>query len=129
LLPFLPQISIMIVEDEPLIAYGLEMMLVDSGANVMGVCTSPQEAFSLLETKTPDFVLLDLVLRGEFGISLARELARRSIPFAFTTGAASDDRIPPELRNYPVLLKPYEPDTLVALVSSLTKQAEPPLEL
>lgn len=55
--------SILIVEDEALIASDLQMRLEDMGYRVVGVAATGKEALRLIAEKRPDLVLMDIVLR------------------------------------------------------------------
>ncbi|NJL24784.1 MAG: response regulator [Calothrix sp. SM1_5_4] len=64
-----------------------------------------QEAFSLISEKTPDVILVDVLLPGESGISLCRELrsrlSRADIPILMISGwdepdARTSRRLRPE---------------------------------
>jgi hypothetical protein len=60
--------------------------------------------------------LLDVDLNGERCWPIADALARRSIPFVFTTGFEASIVMPERFAEYPVLSKPYsEKDVLAVL--------------
>jgi two-component system, response regulator PdtaR len=66
---------VLIVEDEPLIAMHIEMMVKDFGYHVCGVATSTREAISLAATEHPHIALMDIHLAGSSsGIEAAQEL-------------------------------------------------------
>ena len=72
------QRSILIVEDELLIAQQLAFCLEDAGYRVTGTAVSVDEALELLQQEQPDLVLLDIHLEGSLdGIDLANELRNR----------------------------------------------------
>ena len=97
---------ILIVEDEPLIAFDNEVMLADLGYEVVATLDSFAQAIELLDKEDVDLVLTDLRLTGKrSGLDLAREAKERSIPVLFSTGFD----LPPEARTVAVgcLKKPY----------------------
>ncbi len=49
---------------------------------------------------------------------VARSLAAAGVPFVFMTGYNSQ-AIPPDLRNAPVLNKPFEVETLLAALAEV----------
>lgn len=97
--------SILIVEDEPIIALALEDMLADEGAEVC-LAERLEDAFALLETGAPDAAILDVNVHGQASYPLARALAGRSIPFIFATGYGGAPH-PPEFAGVPTIAKPY----------------------
>lgn len=124
-------VSVLVVEDEILIAADLEYILLDGGLSVIGPCASLDEAMAAIETSTPDFALLDCDLAGVSSMPLARELRRRAIPFAFLTGlsgsaAASQKlQLSQELQEFQelqlfhdsaILCKPFQPQDVLNLI-------------
>jgi two-component system, response regulator PdtaR len=66
---------ILIVEDEPIVAWSLADALRESGHAVLGPTASSDEAIELCTRCTPRLALVDITLDGrEEGISLARRL-------------------------------------------------------
>lgn len=73
--------SVLVVEDEALVALDMEETLKTAGVRVMGPAASVAEAMGLLETGTPDAAILDLNLRGELVTPVARKLREQGVPF------------------------------------------------
>ena len=80
--------SILIVEDEALVASYIEEVLGESGYHVAGIAASGPEALSLAAETRPDLALVDIRLTGPIdGIELACRLRRSfSLPAIFLTG-------------------------------------------
>ncbi len=79
--------TLLIVEDEPLLAMQLSHSLKDFGWNVLGVAGSIEDANRILTDKSrPDAAILDVDLGGSPVFPLARSLRRSGIPFIFCTG-------------------------------------------
>ena len=79
--------TLLIVEDEPLLAMQLSKSLTDFGWSIFGVAGSIEEANRILsEHKRPDAAILDVDLAGMPVFPLARSLRRLGIPFLFCTG-------------------------------------------
>ena len=86
-----PTASILIVEDEFLIANNLRRTLTKAGYQVTGLAKTVAEARLLLAQVTPDIVLLDVFLKGDqTGIDLAQWLNKQQIPFVFLSANLSD---------------------------------------
>jgi len=80
--------SILLVEDEGLVAQDLAEALTRFGYRVRGIAGEGSQAVQMAQTPEPDLVLMDVGLRGEIdGIQAARLIRERtSIPVIFLTG-------------------------------------------
>jgi len=96
---------ILIVEDEPLIAFDTEHYLREQGYRIVGTVDNAAEAIALLEKAPPDLVLADVQLSsGDDGLAVARAAFGRDVPVLLVTGYC-----PPEARSFAIgcLAKPY----------------------
>jgi CheY-like chemotaxis protein len=86
-------VSILIVEDEALIASYIEEVLGESGFRVAGIAASGPEALSLAAENQPSLALVDIRLTGPIdGIELACLLRERyDLPAIFLSGLADAD--------------------------------------
>ena len=86
-------VSILIVEDEALIASYIEEVLGGSGFRVAGIAASGPEALSLAAENRPSLALVDIRLTGPIdGIELACLLRQRfGLPAIFLSGLADAD--------------------------------------
>ncbi|HSK40882.1 MAG TPA: response regulator, partial [Arenibaculum sp.] len=77
--------KIMVVENDPLTAAALAMILNDAGHHVVGPVASVRDALARVGPDAPDLVLVDVELgRGGSGIALARGLKRHyDVPSVF----------------------------------------------
>ena len=67
--------SILIVEDDFLIAQQIQHSLTKAGYEIVGVATSAEEAISFAQASSPDLVLMDIRLAGaRDGVDVALEL-------------------------------------------------------
>jgi DNA-binding NtrC family response regulator len=111
--------KLLIVEDEFIEAKNLERILIKAGYLVCGTAKSVEAALILLDSHAPEFVLIDIRLKGdETGIDLAHLLRQRDIPFLYIS--ANSDKVTldaaKETRPYGFLVKPFrERDVLVML--------------
>lgn len=101
--------SILVVEDEPLIAMMLEDFLETLGHRVHASCDSVAEAVGEVEKGGFDLAILDVNLNGENAWPVARKLREKMIPFVIATGGHVEPP-PPEFANVPLIEKPYTVD-------------------
>jgi DNA-binding NtrC family response regulator len=112
----------LIIEDQALIAMSVEAYLEDVGFAVQ-TATSITQGREWLKDNTPEFVILDFMLKDGPATELAGELHRRGIPFIVYSGYSRHLGVPSELQEVPWLEKPTRrEDLLNALVTlSLTE--------
>lgn len=108
---------ILVVEDELMVAMGLEMVLTDAGYEVIGPVGRFEQALEAANGEV-DFALLDVNVRGTEVYPVAEVLAGRGIPFAFLTGYGRES-LPPAQRQARVLSKPFKATDLLAAVNSM----------
>ena len=113
--------SILVVEDEYLIAAGLEADLHALGCNVVGPVGGLAAALEIVRDRPIDAATVDLKLRhGEAADPLIEELLKRGIPYAVTTGSSTR-----ELKNdalCTIIVKPYDRSDLMHWVRRLVQQ-------
>ena len=99
--------SVLIVEDEPLIAMMLEDFLETLGHDVVGTCESVDEAIAKIDEGGFDIAINDVQLQdGQQVWPLADRLAEQGTPYIIATGGHVEP--PPEQHaDAPVLCKPY----------------------
>jgi two-component system response regulator HydG len=111
--------KILIVEDEFIVANDLKLMLIKAGYQVTGIASSVIQARTLIETKRPDWVLLDIMLKGDLtGIDLAWELLEQKLPFLYISANTNQSTLEAvkETQPYGFMVKPFrERDLLVML--------------
>jgi len=105
--------TIMVVEDEALVALSLHDFLSELGYSVVGPVGRVTEALRILNQRPVDAAILDVNLAGEFVYPLAELLRTRNIPFVFATGYSSES-IDPRFGDISVLQKPIDRQTLEA---------------
>jgi hypothetical protein len=83
----MPNDSIMIVEDEILVAKNLQNILISDGYDVPCICDNGQEAIEKARDLNPTLVLMDIMIKGKHdGIDTADYLfSRLNIPVVFLT--------------------------------------------
>lgn len=115
---------ILVVDDEPDMVASLEDLLRKAGFDADGVATGRQ-MHEALSRRPYALILLDLRLKSEDGLTLARELRQRSaIPIVMVSGASDEtDRVLLlELAADDFLVKPFSPRELVARVRAVLRR-------
>jgi DNA-binding response OmpR family regulator len=107
--------SILICEDEPLIAFGIADAITDAGARVLTV-PSLARALIAIEAEIPSAVILDHALSDGESSQLCERLKERNIPYVLHSGYSKldDDAV-----HVP---KPASPDVLVTAVLGLLRR-------
>jgi DNA-binding response OmpR family regulator len=108
---------ILIVEDEPLVAFDNEHLLNEAGYEVVGTVDTLADATRLIQEEEIDLILSDIKLSGEGdGMDVARAAAARNVPLLFVTG-----NCPVEAQSLGMgcLAKPYSEKTLKAALEAL----------
>ena len=108
---------ILIVEDEPLVAFDNEHFLRDAGFEVVATVDRVEDAVKVIRDDDIDLILADVRLSdGEEGIDVAHAAHARGIPVLFVTGFC-----PIEAQALAVgcLAKPYTPRELRAAIDAV----------
>lgn len=105
-------LKILIVEDESIIVRDIQNSLVNLGYSVVAMVSTGEDAIKAAESKTPDIILMDIVLRGEMdGIDTANTIRTRfNIPVIYCT-AYADDKMLERAKitdSFGYLIKPFE---------------------
>jgi light-regulated signal transduction histidine kinase (bacteriophytochrome)/CheY-like chemotaxis protein len=112
---------VLLVEDQMLIAMDVEATLTDHGVQRVVTANSLDEALAAIRRETPSVAVLDVNLGSDTSIPVAYELRRLGVPFIFATGYGDGQMIPAELRTTPMARKPYDSESLVALVARVLR--------
>lgn len=97
---------VLIVEDEPIIAFALEDALTELGHIVLAVAGTVDQSLKLIEETEPEIVILDVNLHGTDSYPVADALEDRGVHYVFATGYG-DAQHPERHREVPTLTKPY----------------------
>jgi CheY-like chemotaxis protein len=110
--PITKAVSILVAEDEAIVAIDIKTRLQRFGYQIKGIVVSGQDAISQAEALRPDLVLMDIMLQGEIdGIAAAEWIGKNLfIPILFLT--AYTEKVIVErakhVRSYGYLLKPFD---------------------
>ncbi len=112
-----PNLKVLIVEDQFLIAKQLEILIESAGHTIVGTATSRETACKMADETQPDIVLLDISLAdGPTGLDIAEYLSSVSkAEVVFTT--ANKRRVPDDFCGaLGVIEKPF---TRLGLLSAI----------
>lgn len=104
--PGLDGLSILLVEDQSLIALDTEELLRQLGAKEVRLSPDAAHAMRSLGSYKPDAAVLDFNLGDDTSEPIADHLVALGIPFVFATGYGDNVMIPEHLRDVPVVRKP-----------------------
>ena len=113
--------SILVIEDEPVIAFDICSLVIEMGHKIAGTTSNQAEAIALAAARKPGLILADINLgAGGSGLTAVTEiLASSDVPVIFIT--AYPERFLTGERPEPAFLisKPFQP----AMVSAVASQA------
>ncbi|MEN6407250.1 MAG: response regulator [Thermoguttaceae bacterium] len=121
--------SVLVVEDEEDIRELVSYNLLKDGYQVAGVA-SGEDALTAVVDKTPDLILLDIMLPGLDGLSVCRRLKGdprfASIPIIMLTAKGEESDVVAGLNmgadDY--VTKPFSPKVLLARVEAVLRRSE-----
>jgi len=109
--------SVLVVEDEPLIAFDNEHVLEQAGYRVAATVEDYDHAVSVIEEDEVDLVIADITLHGDkTGIDVARHAHGKGLAVLFVTGACPIDAHEMAIG---CLAKPYLPRDLLGAISAI----------
>lgn len=109
--------TILIVEDEPIIAADIKILCEKAGHIVPEVIDSGEEVIQKVSSIKPDLVLLDIALAGTLsGLQVAEFLQKIQLHFIFITSFMDETTISNVQRLQPAayIVKPFQENNLLA---------------
>ncbi len=115
-----PAASILIVEDEGIIASNIGSNLRKAGYEIAGIASSAEEAFDVVSRTLPDLMLIDIHLAGSSdGIEVAQKIhSMFGIPFIFLTAHSDSETMERAKKTGPsgYLVKPVQQNSLLQFI-------------
>lgn len=106
------KINVIIVEDESIVAKDIQHSLKKLGYNVLGICSTGEDAIKSVEELGPDIVLMDIMLKGSMnGIEAAAKIREtNNIPVIFLTAYADENTLSKAKVSEPFgyIIKPFK---------------------
>lgn len=123
-----PQARVLVVEDEDSFVEALSIGLKHEGF-VVDVARDGEEALHVFDEKTPDLVILDVMLPKLSGLDVCRSLrSRSSVPIIMVTarGAEIDTVVGLEVGADDYVAKPFRLRELVARMRAVLRRSQAP---
>jgi len=113
---------ILVVEDEPLVAFDNEHLLTDAGYEVVATVDNLDDARAVIAAEKLDLVLTDMKLSGDGdGTGVARIARKKGVPVLFVTAHEIGDG---EGLGIGCLSKPYSNKVLRGALEALDKRLQ-----
>ncbi len=109
---------ILIVEDEPLIAFEVEQTLTDAGFEIVGVAARVEEALAMIDDGALDAAVLDANLNRVSAAPIAVALTARGLPFVVTTGYTRE-QLPDGFKAGALIEKPCLPEQIIEALTAV----------
>lgn len=119
--PPLDRTSILVVEDQSLIAMDVEDTLRTMGAGDIRLASDADEALLTLQSFQPEVAILDFSLGAVTSEKVAEDLSDKGIPFIFMTGYSDHSSIPERFQHIEVVRKPINDIALAVKLAAVLK--------
>jgi ActR/RegA family two-component response regulator len=112
--------SILVLEDDAIIALDLEDTIARAEFRVASVISSCADTLEWLKRNTADIAIIDVLLRDGPCVEVAETLVAKSIPFVVFSGRVSLEEVDPVFLKGTWLQKPAASHQVVAALLSLS---------
>jgi ActR/RegA family two-component response regulator len=109
--------SILVLEDDMLLALDMEDHLVHRGHRISGPYSRVGQALAAIPRLNLIGAIVDLNLNGELSFPVIECLRQRAIPVIVCSGYAELPELRARLGDVPLMPKPWTPDVLDALIA------------
>ena len=111
--------SVLLVEDDFLVALAAKDLLESAGYEVVGPAATLDRALRLVHSERLDAAVLDINIGTQSIWPVADALLVRKVPFVFLSAFANPSSLPTKFASVPQLHKPLEDDRLLDYLRSL----------
>lgn len=116
--------TVLVVEDEFIIALDLSETVRDLGYDVEGPYGGGQSALRAIEQDMPDFAILDVFTDDGDVYPLADALSEAGVPIIFHSGHVPPDEVRQRYPRAQAAAKPCPPDRLIGMIEGARREAE-----
>src|SRR4028118_1134 len=120
--------QLLLVDDEPGVRVSVKEYLQEVGGFTVQVASNADEAWQMLQHKTPDLVISDIMMPQVDGYQFLKKLREdprfKALPVVFLTarGMTTDRILGYQAGCDAYMPKPFDPDELVAIVENLLER-------
>lgn len=115
--------TVLVVEDEFIIALDLSETVRDMGMRVEGPYANKDHAFIAIDQEMPDVAILDVMTGDGEVFPLADALTQAGVPIIFHSGHMPAATLRERYPDAQAASKPCPPDKLMAMIAEATEQA------
>jgi DNA-binding NtrC family response regulator len=115
--------TVLVVEDEFIIALDLSETVRDLGFKVEGPFADKEHAFIAIDREMPDCAILDVKTADVEVYPLADALADAGVPLIFHSGHIPPDELAERYPQARACAKPCPPDRLITMIGSAIEEA------
>jgi DNA-binding response OmpR family regulator len=120
----LSRAKVLVVEDDPILAFYLVGFLSSAGAEIIGPAATVRRAQELAEVKPISCAIIDLHLHDGLVFPLAQELRRKGVSIVIYTGDPTAlETIQRDLPHAAAILKPAAVETLISAAAKACELA------
>jgi DNA-binding NtrC family response regulator len=116
--------TVLVVEDEFIIALDLSETVRDLGFKVEGPYADNRNAFVAIDEQLPDCAILDVKIADGEIYPLADALADAGVPMIFHSGHIPPSEIAERYPQAQACAKPCPPDRLISMIGCAIEEAE-----
>jgi DNA-binding response OmpR family regulator len=116
------QPTVLVVEDEFIIALDLSETVRDMGFRVEGPYANKGHAFIAIDRQMPDFAILDVMTGDGEVFPLADALCEAGVPIIFHSGHVTPTEIAARYPTAQACAKPCPPGKLMAMIEQARRQ-------
>jgi two-component system, LytTR family, response regulator len=120
----IPMIRILIVEDDPIVAKDISLIVTGMGHFLIGNVGSISEARILISGTKPDLILLDIELKDGIAFDLLSELSSEKFHIIFITAHNHYAVKAIKFGAFDYLMKPFDEEELANALNKLTNQPQ-----
>jgi DNA-binding LytR/AlgR family response regulator len=117
----------LLVEDDPIYAIWLKVVLEDFGIKDITSETTVIKAVESCKVNQPDLIICDIFLEGKLtGVDLLKELQQYQIPIIIITNSRDKDlyNVVKKVQHVNYLVKPFQPLSLISVIENSFHELE-----
>ena len=114
--------TVLIVEDDIIIAYDVKSTLEKYGYKIFDIVLSAEDAIASVEKNKPDLVIMDIILAGEMsGLEAAKVIAEKysgNIVFLSALADVKTLQLAGDISSLGYIIKPFQDNVLISKIDN-----------